>query len=204
MPKVGELILVAAPSCCGKTRFLNELFAGRLHHVLTAMKIKAPIDSYQSVIPQEIADIDSSNVPRMILHYALPTIALDEGSLRNLEDDPRLEIVSNSERVTVLTLITSPAILTSRLLARNRAHRILLLTNFSKYFRERRRLGRLKDLYAEPSRIKSVFDAWFAYSSLLPNLADQWLITADDEYGVYAQRDWLSISKSYFVDSKGN
>lgn len=94
MPKVGELILLAAPSCCGKTHFLGELFAGRLHHVSTAMKIETPINSYQSVIPKEIADIDSSHVPGMILHYALPTIALNDGSLRNLEDDPRLEIAN--------------------------------------------------------------------------------------------------------------
>lgn len=202
MPKVGELILLAAPSCCGKTRFLGELFAGQLHHVLTAMKIETPIDSYQSVIPKEIADIDSSHVPRMILHYALPTIALNEGSLQNLEDDPRLDIVNHSERVTVLTLVTSPGILTSRLLARNKAHRIFILTNLSKFFRERRRLAKLKQLYADPGNITVAYDAWFAYCNSLPNLADQWLVTADDGYEVFAQREWLTIRGSYFCDSK--
>lgn len=201
MPTVGELILLGAPSCCGKTRFLGELFEGKLHHVLGAMKIEAPINSYQPVIPKEIADIDSSHVPRMILHYALPTIALNEGSLLNLEDDPRLEIVRHAERVTVLTLVTSPSILTSRLLARDKTHRIFILTNLSKYFVERRRLAKLKQLYARPSNITVAYDAWFAYCNSLPNLANQWLVTADDGYEVFSQQEWLTIRDSYFIDS---
>lgn len=202
MPKVGELILLAAPSCCGKTYFLRELLAGRLNHILVAMKIEAPIDSYHSVIPKQISSIDRSYVSRILMHYALPTIALNDGSLRNLDDDPRLEIIKHSKRVTVLALVTSPGILTSRLIARNKAHRIFLLTNLMKYFRERRRFARLKQLYADPAKITAAYDALFTYCDSLSNLETQWLVTADDNYEVFSQREWPTIRDSYLIDSK--
>jgi len=66
---------------------------------------------------------------------------------------------------------------------------------------ERRRLAKLKQLYADPGNITVAYDAWFAYCDSLPNLAGQWLVTADDDYEVFAQREWLAIRDSYFVDS---
>ena len=104
MPHVGELILLAAPSCCGKSYFLEQLYEGRLQHLVQRMALDEPIHSYVSVIPKELQDYRGSYVPRMILHFAIPTIALVDGSLTSLEDEPRLDVVKSAERVTVITL----------------------------------------------------------------------------------------------------
>ena len=202
MPKVGELILLAAPSCCGKTRFLEELFAGRLDDVVAAMNIRAPMNSYVPVIAMNISDIDCSTVPRMILHFAIPTIALNDGSLRNIADDPRLEILKDSERVTVVTLLTSASILASRLRSRYIANYKMILRDISKFRRGHRRMARLKQMYADPDKVMVAYDAWFAYSNTLPNLANEWIITADSTYEVFSGREWQSMRNSYFPESR--
>ena len=87
MAKVDELVLLAAPSCCGKTRFLEKLFAGQLTDLAAKMNIVEPIESYVSLIPRQVPEYGDRTVPRMILHFAIPTIALNDGSLNDLSDD---------------------------------------------------------------------------------------------------------------------
>ena len=141
MPHVGELILLAAPSCCGKSYFLEQLYEGRLQHLVQRMALDEPIHSYVSVIPKELQDYRGSYVPRMILHFAIPTIALVDGSLTSLEDEPRLDVVKSAERVTVITLLASADVLASRLRSRQRSNRRMIFRNIAKYRSERRKIG---------------------------------------------------------------
>ena len=62
-------------------------------------------------------------------------------------------------------------------------------------------MAKLKKMYAEPNNVMVAYDAWFAYSSALPNLADAWLITADSNYKVFCAREWQNIRQSYFLDA---
>src|SRR5690606_17054032 len=115
MPTVNDLILLAAPSCCGKTHFLEQVHRGKLDKLIDEMHFSAPMSSYMPVTPKELSGLGDSNIPHMILHFALPTIPLFEGSLRQVADDPRLELVRSSQRVTAITMLASANVLEARL-----------------------------------------------------------------------------------------
>jgi hypothetical protein len=195
---------VAAPSCCGKTHFLKQLQSGRLKHLESAMGFSAPIDSYISVIPRQLGPYRDTAVSRMILHFAIPTIALNDGSLSDLGDEPRLQIVRKAERVTVITLLASAGTLASRLKSRYRENRKMIVYNFSSYLSERRRMNRLKEMYADPTRITVAYEAWFRHVQTLANLRHECLVTAEAGYEVFESGEWPRISDEYFPVSPSN
>lgn len=132
------------------------------------MGIEAAIDSYVSVIPSQLGSYRDSFVPRMILHYALPTIALNDGSLSNLNDDPRLEIINSAERVKAITLIASASVLASRLRRRYFANLKMIFFDYSSYLSDRRRMNQLKPMYAEPRNVIVAYEACFSTFSRSP------------------------------------
>ena len=157
-----------------------------------------PFESYVSIIPSKLDEYQYVKVPRMILHFALPTIALNNGSLRDLADEPRLEILEAAERISVVTLIASADVLLARLHARARANRKLILISFSKYLSVRRRLTDLKRMYAEPICVVRTYERWFQYVQALPNLQNACLVTAEDGYEVFDSSRWPEIRDAYF------
>jgi hypothetical protein len=201
MPHVGELILLAAPSCCGKSYFLDQLYEGRLHDLVQRMALDEQIDSYVAVIPKELEDYRGAYVPRMILHFAIPTIALVDRSLKSLEDEPRLEVVKSAERVTVITLLASANVLASRLRSRQRANRKLIYRNLSKYLSERRKMARLKQIYGAPDEVVVAYEAWFNYVDSLANATKSWLVTAQSDYEAFEPNEWERLRSIFFAGS---
>lgn len=196
---VDELVLLAAPSCCGKTHFLERLQAGELPETARAMGID-DLASWISVIPKELAAARGERLPRLILHFAIPTIAINEGSAR-LAEEPRLEVVARAKRVTAVTMLASPATLNRRWRARHRAHLKMLAWSVPRYLRERRRMKQLKRMYEEPARIATAYEAWFAHVASLDNLAASWIITAEDDYEVFQAAEWGRLRRLYFATS---
>jgi hypothetical protein len=202
MPRVGELILLAAPSCCGKTYFLEQLYGGRLESLAQRLGLEEPIDSYISVIPSQLENFRDADVSRMILHFAIPTIALNERSLQTLADESRLDIVSSSDRVTVITLLASANVLASRLHTRFRENRKMMYRKLSKYLSERRRMNRLKQMYAAPDKLVVAYEAWFKYVDSLANLRKSWLVTAENDYEAFEPNEWEQIKRLYFATAR--
>lgn len=199
MPKVGELILLAAPSCCGKTYFLEQLRGGRLPRLVSRTGLDPKIDSYVSVIPRELRNYGGTYVPRMILHFAIPTIALTERTLESFDYEPRLDVVKSAEEVTVLTLLASSNVLASRLRSRTRTNRRMVYRNFPKYLAERRKMAKLKQIYAVPDNVIGAYEAWLRYVSSLPNLRESWLVTADSDYEAFEPHEWERIKTGFFA-----
>jgi hypothetical protein len=198
MPHVDDLILLGAPSCCGKTYFLKQLFDGRLNDLLTLMNIDSPIKSHVLVEPKDVSAFAGSRVPHMILHFTIPSIPLIEKRQRQIEDDLRLEFVRHSGRVTAITLIADRNVLSSRLQARSKWSRKLLFKSVSKYLSVNRKLGKLKRIYSSPEDLIAVYDAWFSYLRSLPNLDNSWLITTDECYDVFKETEWQQIKGKYY------
>lgn len=197
MPAVGDLILLAAPSCCGKTRFLEQLEEGRLPGLAATLGITGPVDSWVSLIPRELGQLAGRSVPRMILHFAIPTIAIVEGELTDLSAEPRLEVLRHAERVTAVTLVASAGTLAARWRRRNRLHRKMLVFNFRQYFAERRRMQKLKLIYADPRKIAVAYEAWLTYVNGLSNLKESWLVTAEDDYEAFPAGEWQQLRRRY-------
>lgn len=204
MPRVGELVILAAPSCCGKSHFLRQLQDGRLQSLARQLRLDAPVDSYVAALPGEAASYGDAAIPRMILHFAIPTIALNSGSLRNLADEPRLDVVKNSGRVIVITLLAGARVLSSRLRSRSRLNCKMIFFNFSRYQAERQRLSQLKELYASPERLVFTYERWLEYVRSLPNLDSAWLVTAERDYEAFGTEDWEGMKRSYFDTSRQN
>ena len=191
-PKVDDLILVAAPSCCGKTRFLEHLLSGRLNDLAAELNIGGALDSYESIVANQVETLNGKQLPRLIYHYALPTIALNDGSIGELRSESRLSIVPSARNVNVITLIARPGVLTGRLALRVKSNRRLMFRKPSKYLSERRRLARLRDLYGDPGRIAVAYRAWFDYTQGLENLQHESLIDANDAYKLLPVDEWRS------------
>jgi hypothetical protein len=198
MPRVNDLVLVAAPSCCGKTRFLEELYGGRLQDLVLDMELDTPISRYVSMTPVELRNHRATTIARLMLHFAIPTIPLNDGSLQDLAKDPRLDVVKSANRVTVITLFSSANVLVSRVQLRYRANRRRIFTKFTGYLSERRRLAKLKKLYAAPDKLVFVYEAWLHYVNSLPNLYGAWLVAAESEYEAFRPSEWERIKGLHF------
>ncbi|MGV6806565.1 MAG: hypothetical protein ACWA5K_01510 [bacterium] len=115
MATAGELIILAAPSCCGKSRFLNQLFDGKLNCLADVLKLRTPISDYAQMTPKEVSELGDQHISRLFLHYAIPTLALNNGNLRKLAEDSRLDILKHSGKITVITMLASRQVLSDRL-----------------------------------------------------------------------------------------
>lgn len=203
MPRVADLIVLAAPSCCGKTRFLDQVCDGAHEDFLLRMGITEPIDSYMQVASLKEADaLRDANVARMIFHFTIPSIPLIERRLGRLSDEPRLGFVRAAEKVTAITLLASGDALASRLQLRNRTTRKLICKSIPKYLAVRRKLGKLQHIYDNPANLVAVYEEWFGYMQSLPNLAQSWLVTAEDDYALYAPTEWHHFRSSYFPGAR--
>lgn len=198
MPRVSDLLLVAAPSCGGKTRFLDRLFDDRHDDLLALMGVSGPIQSYTPVLVRELPELRDADVPRMVLHLALPVVPLAEGKLERIGDEPTFEFVRTCESVTAITLVASGDILQARLRSRYLWTHKLLFKSVPEYLAARKRLRNLARTYADPSNLVLAYEAWFRYLESLPNLAHRWLITTDDEYELRAPAEWQEIRNACF------
>lgn len=201
MPRVSELLMVAGPSCCGKTRFLDRVFDGRHDDLMALMGVSDRIQSYTPVLAIELPEHRGASIPRMILHLALPVVPLVEGSLERICDEPRFDFVRTCESVTAITLVASGGVLQSRLRSRYRWSHKLLLKSVPEYLSVRKRLGKLIRTYEDPANLVLAYEAWFRYLESLPNLANRWLITTQDEYELREPAEWREIRNSYFGPS---
>ena len=198
-PAVDHLVLLAAPSCCGKSRFLEELQEGRLHALADALGIERSADGWQILIPRELQRFEGQSIPRLILHFAIPSIAINDGELADLAEEPRLQVVPRSVKVTVVTLLASAGTLARRWRIRNRENRKMIVFNVRRYFEERRRMQRLKELYGKPHEVTRAYDAWFRYVDRLPNLHASWVVTAEDDYEAFPRGEWTRLRRRYLT-----
>lgn len=202
MATAGELIILAAPSCCGKSRFLNQLFDGKLNCLADVLKLRTPISDYAQMTPKEVSELGDQHISRLFLHYAIPTLALNNGNLRKLADDSRLDILKHSGKITVITMLASNQVLSDRLQRRIKKNRSMIIKKPVKYCREFFRLIKLKQQYTKPANVIAAYDEWLAFSHSLPNLSAEWLMLADDEYKLLPLSRWPTLKKTYSAGAR--
>src|SRR5690606_16821007 len=102
----------------------------------------------------------------------------------------RLQVVKNSDSVTAITLVAGPKVLSHRLGLRYRENRKMIYRKFHRYLSERRRMNRLRDMYAGPEPVVRAYETWFEYVNSLPNLKVSRLVTAESDYEGFSPDDW--------------
>ena len=83
---VDKMIVIAAPSCCGKSAFIEKLNGGEEKLSLHRVQVRK-LDCWMFVNANEVSQIKDERVPQMFLHYAIPSLPLTSGLLGDIADD---------------------------------------------------------------------------------------------------------------------
>lgn len=170
---VQRLILVAAPSCCGKTTFVEQLRRGELEAIQTRVGVNDLTNwLYRDIYlhEKEILELEKSQQFNLILHYTIPYPSLKYIFRIGYDKKERLAIIQGANEILFLTLYANPSTLSHRIeLRRQRVNerRRQGLVPIHKYTRTMRTLKRLEDIYANPNKLIQMYFNWFKQCSCL-------------------------------------
>lgn len=191
LKSVNRLIVVAAPSCCGKTVFLGQLAGGAMPEVAAAIGID-DVAQWHICDANWLPQIQHEQIDSLILAYAIPANDVISGLVDVPSNDSRLGIVSVAREVAFVTLLASSRALTSRLRDRHRASIRRFFLNPRKFARTREMLKRLLPVYSSPAQLREIYDWWFRFTATVPNRG-HWVVNADENYVL---RGWFRRMKS--------
>jgi hypothetical protein len=121
--RIDHLMVVAGPSCVGKSTFVKRLERGDYPWLIRKIDV-GDLSDWTTVYSKDAADLDISRYQKVVLHYALPIIPLSRKTFGGYEHDHRLDIVELADRVTILSLFADRKTVYKRI--RNRLRRVLL------------------------------------------------------------------------------
>lgn len=157
-----RVILVAGPSCAGKSLLIDRILSGRSAALADVLRIENPQQWDVRGARFGVDGVLVSSTDRVILHYDLNR---RHGRRRGFAEDPVLKAVMRSPSVSVVTTWASPEVLLDRAKARRRAlfeHRIALRKLPRLLFR-RRWLARLERIYAKRGYVGELYDRWWSF-----------------------------------------
>lgn len=166
MIHINRLVLIAGPSCSGKSSLIKSLIEGSLPLLCEKLELgDAALWNY--VKTKQIETITDPAVDRMIWHYNLTRMWNPEFKENYMEERHR-RVIDASNEITVVTLWTSPKALQRRNIARTTKH---LFWNFSRdgfYYKLEllRNLHKIKKrhmLYKNPLDLYSLYNRWFEF-----------------------------------------
>jgi hypothetical protein len=154
--------------------------------------------AWQFANANQVPQIKEKHIPRMILHYAIPSLPLSSGLLGDISDDPKLSVLDLANEVTFLTLYAAPSTLVDRVRLRKRSNRQVLLRSPRKFLLESRRLRRLEELYKRQDQMSLVYDKWFVYCQRYEASA-HWLVCVESDPVWTPISDWQEIANNLFA-----
>jgi hypothetical protein len=199
MPSVDHLLLVAGPSCSGKSTLIQQLCAGELPRIAAQLRLGDPA-VWSCVLPRDLEALERETLQRMILHYDFLRPWTDGGTPA-YEEDEVLRLAGAAAEVTLVTLWVPPDVLSRRMAERRSAFVSALLRgrpwdsealrtsgrivrpsldgrrSLRKAFavvRELRRLGTKVRSYRRAGELEAVYEAWIDFWRL--RLAEHWIL----------------------------
>lgn len=202
MNKVKRLIIVAAPSCCGKSTFINQLMQGELGHVEQRLGTRNFNDwIYRDIFlhEEEIFNLKNPNQLNLILHYTIPYPALKYLLRPGYDKKGRLTILQASDNITFITLYASPDTLLHRIeLRRKRINERQEQGKVPKhkYARTMRTLSKLETIYATPKKLNLMYSQWFEYCRNI-DLSGHYLANVDQAPHLVPVSTWPQIANEW-------
>jgi len=154
-----RLILIAGPSCAGKTTFISSILA-RNPELKELLCIIDPAE-WTSLEARQLHTVDIREINNLVLHYDI----LEQHTASDYRHIP--ELLDGYEDIIVITLVTSA----SCLLLRNTIR--LLNCIFDRLFRQtgkirsgNRKLSRLwqkENTYLNNGSVNAVYENWLSY-----------------------------------------
>ena len=121
-----RLVVIAGPSCSGKSTMIDRLLSGRLPRLAGGLEL-GPLETWTSLLPKHVSDPPRADAPKVLLHYDLLRRWTRKEPAADYDGDPCLGLLSEAPDLTVVTLWASASVLAARLRQRRSTfHRRLL------------------------------------------------------------------------------
>jgi hypothetical protein len=211
LPTADRLVVIAAPSCCGKSTIIKKLRSGESPELADALAL-GDIGSWHLVDSEFLVDMADEHFPKLILHYALPALPLKRGIIKHIADDPPMGMFFNADRISLVTLYTTPQSLVERVISRRlsrKANRWPVLRTVchvlsqvngldskSDLLSKTYRWEQLENLFSDPAEIKAIYGHWFEYVSQF-DIDSHWLVCTENEPIPQDLRDWERIIQDW-------
>ena len=177
---IDRLIVIAAPSCCGKSVFIAHLASGSIPQIAASIGVD-DVPGWTISDAMFLARIPEEHLARLIVAYAIPVHEIVSGRFVDPSSDRRLDIVSRARETVFVTLLASSASLSSRLRQREHQNLMRIFLNPRHFFKARRHTERLKPIYRDPLKLQTAYDWWFQYVASTPS-KNAWVINADEQF----------------------
>lgn len=211
MLPLDRLIVIAGPSCCGKSTFIWRLRHGELPHIEGALGIE-DIDQwvYKDTFYMKagaLQEIKRSPARNIFLHWTMPrpSLKLVVRKLLTLfahdKNRERLELLRSTNHLTILAIYTSQPSLIKRVHARRirvcELRRLGKIGGFA-YWKQMRYTQRLEKFYSNPSNILSLYQRWFLLCRTLRINAIH-LVESEREPSLVPIEEWPEITRLWGV-----
>lgn len=170
---IQRAIIVAGPSCVGKTTLMKRLGQGDLPALQQQLGMGSPKD-WVFCPARKWSESIFENGRNVVLHYDF--LRLINAGIQSYGDDEVLAGLSAMENLTVLTLWQTADILLKRCRKRHwkNLHN-LRKGRFSHYVKQRKRLNRKCQLFQSPDAVRHWYKRWFDFCATLP-MADHYIL----------------------------
>jgi hypothetical protein len=208
MLPLDHLIVVAGPSCCGKSTFIDRLKNGETPDITSSLGIEN-LDEwiYRDAYYIDAAlldDINNSPSGKLVLHWTIPSpgikLFLRDLSLLFAHDKKdRLRILQSANHLTVLTLYTSRNIFMKRVNARRMrimSRRSSGMDGMLKYHVKMRHTRLMDRIYSDTDNLSSMYNRWFRLCASLN--VDEMLLVKLEGYPTLSPADqWPMITDQW-------
>lgn len=165
----GRIIVLAGPSCCGKTTLLRQLLRGQACEVAECCALGNPADwMVGDVWLSEDAlheAVTSNPDSQYILHYTIPYPSL-KYAFRGYDKSKRLATLFAAPDVRIITLLAEGSNLVERVdLRRARQRERFEEGRISRinYLNGLWKLGKRRRMYEDDEYVRRMYERWAAY-----------------------------------------
>jgi len=209
MTGIKRIILVAAPSCCGKSTFIDSLVDNGIEEIAQGLRMGNPadwtyVDAYyfgKNTLAQ-LAGMGASNV---VIHWTIPRRSL-KVTLRNVfllnayDKKERIAVLHAAREVSVVTLFNSSENLLRNLQFRTKRIRELREQkhdSFLLYFEKILNIRSLKKLYSKRENLIPMYEKWFGFCETL-HARERFLIDLSASHAnLTPQSGWAKIKADW-------
>ena len=211
MIPLDRLIVVAAPSCCGKSTFINEIRNNGLQGLARELQIcdtkSWAYDDAFYIDAKFLRNTERSPTKNMVIHWTIPrpTAKLAFRNLLTLnayDKKERVEFLRKSHEVTILTLFTSQNDLVQRVQSRCehvRQRRLVGTDSYLNFARKRWNMWKLGRFYSNTRNLTSLYERWFGFCQTL-NVRASYLVDIQGDATLVSTAKWPEIRADWLKD----
>lgn len=166
IPDRKRVVIIAGPSCVGKTTLIQKLREGKLSDLQNQLNLH-DLESWDFLDAWQVADFIGLGHRNLMLHYDI--LRLLDHNIQGYQMDTALHFLRYADQIEILTLWEFSAILLDRCRSRQRKnYRNLKKCLFRLFFDRHHRLKQKICLYQNPEVLLEWYDKWFDFCMSIP------------------------------------